>query len=280
MRQEFTNSSIAWRIEFYNSYFAQISTKKGDFREVGVQNWQSNLNSFFAVSVWTSGFQGAMAGIFEILEPPATHWYQDVAPTLQFLLHRRIYSLWKFPPYLMKKEVRGTHAWGLVAPRVANVGARVRGQGGRPGRGGPSDAASHRGAQARTNPGANRRVLPSSPVAEGSFPPLLRKAIRPERPKKGEQKTIKRNKDIKRTRRHRYKASKLKMNNFFKTWARIVTIWQILLFATMDMKMRLLVSSDVIFQKIPKITTTDYTTTDMNVCQKRSDLRQGNTLNG
>jgi hypothetical protein len=28
MRPEYTNSSIAWRIEFYNSYFAQISTKK------------------------------------------------------------------------------------------------------------------------------------------------------------------------------------------------------------------------------------------------------------
>jgi hypothetical protein len=52
MRQENTNSSTAWRIEFYNSYFAQTSTKKGDFRKVGVQNWQSNLKSFFAVLEW------------------------------------------------------------------------------------------------------------------------------------------------------------------------------------------------------------------------------------
>jgi hypothetical protein len=42
MPLEYTNLSIARRIEFYNFYFAKISTKKGDFIEVVVQNWQSN----------------------------------------------------------------------------------------------------------------------------------------------------------------------------------------------------------------------------------------------
>ncbi len=34
-----------------------------------------------------------MAGIFGILESPATQWYQDVAPTELFLSHGHIYSL-------------------------------------------------------------------------------------------------------------------------------------------------------------------------------------------
>jgi hypothetical protein len=36
MRQEYTNSSIAWRTDFYNSYFAQISTKKVISGEAGL----------------------------------------------------------------------------------------------------------------------------------------------------------------------------------------------------------------------------------------------------
>jgi hypothetical protein len=35
MRQEYTNPSIAQRIEFYNSYFAQISTKKAISDKLG-----------------------------------------------------------------------------------------------------------------------------------------------------------------------------------------------------------------------------------------------------
>ncbi len=56
MRQKYTNSSIAWRTEFYNSYFVQISTKTA-ISEVEVQNIHNNQNSlFFADSQWTNGF--------------------------------------------------------------------------------------------------------------------------------------------------------------------------------------------------------------------------------
>ncbi len=67
--------SLLWR-KFY---------VKGNFKEVEVQNWQSNLNSFFfAVSEWTIGFRRAITDNFGI-RSSATHWYQDVAPNLQFL---------------------------------------------------------------------------------------------------------------------------------------------------------------------------------------------------
>jgi hypothetical protein len=32
------NSSIAWKIEIHNSQSAELFTKKGEFREVGVGN--------------------------------------------------------------------------------------------------------------------------------------------------------------------------------------------------------------------------------------------------
>ncbi len=40
-----------------------------------------------------------MAGIFGILEFPATQWCQDVAPTEEFFFHRHIYSLCSWGPY-------------------------------------------------------------------------------------------------------------------------------------------------------------------------------------
>jgi hypothetical protein len=45
MRQEYTNSSIAWRIEYERLFlFAQISTEKGDSSDIVVQNWQFDPN--------------------------------------------------------------------------------------------------------------------------------------------------------------------------------------------------------------------------------------------
>jgi hypothetical protein len=54
MRQEYTNSSMAWRIEFYKSSFAQISTKNRWFQRSWTQNWQSSLNRLF----WVPDFLG------------------------------------------------------------------------------------------------------------------------------------------------------------------------------------------------------------------------------
>ncbi len=42
-----TNSSIAWKIEIYNSQSADLFTKKGEVWEVGVGDWQSMQDSFF-----------------------------------------------------------------------------------------------------------------------------------------------------------------------------------------------------------------------------------------
>ncbi len=56
MRQEYTNSLIAWRIEFYNFYSVQISTKKAISEELGFRIDNPNWTGFFAVFEWTSGF--------------------------------------------------------------------------------------------------------------------------------------------------------------------------------------------------------------------------------
>jgi hypothetical protein len=91
---EYTNSSIAWRIEFYNSYFVQISTKKGDFREVWVQNWQSNQTCFFAVFDWTLAISEKFG--FRIDNP--------IRPvSLQFLIEQGVFN-WQWPAFLESRS--------------------------------------------------------------------------------------------------------------------------------------------------------------------------------
>ncbi len=42
-----TNSSIAWKIEIHNSWSADLFTKKDEFWEFGVGDWQSMQDIFF-----------------------------------------------------------------------------------------------------------------------------------------------------------------------------------------------------------------------------------------
>ncbi len=94
MRQDYTNSLIAWRTEFYNSYFAPISTEKGNFREVGIQNWLSYLNSFLQFPSEKVVFKGAMTGNFVILESVSYALIPRCRPNSAIFLDRRICSLW------------------------------------------------------------------------------------------------------------------------------------------------------------------------------------------
>ncbi len=77
-----------------DSESANLFTKKGEFWEVAVGDWQSIQDSFFfLVCGWTSAWRGLMAGIFGILESSATQWYQGVSPTQELYFHRHIYSV-------------------------------------------------------------------------------------------------------------------------------------------------------------------------------------------
>lgn len=74
MRLEYTNSSNASRIEFYNSNFAQNFNKKRLFQRI----WGSLLiiqsEQFFAASELTSGFfYGEMTDIFGILKASTSY---------------------------------------------------------------------------------------------------------------------------------------------------------------------------------------------------------------
>ncbi len=59
MHQEWTNSSIAWKDGFYNSYSVKYiyTLYQDDFREVGLGTWQSSQDSFSELLVKQPGFK-------------------------------------------------------------------------------------------------------------------------------------------------------------------------------------------------------------------------------
>jgi hypothetical protein len=63
MRQEYTNSWIASRIEFCSSYFAQICTKNAI--PVGDQNWKSNLEGDLPFMTEQEVFTGQRPALLE-----------------------------------------------------------------------------------------------------------------------------------------------------------------------------------------------------------------------
>jgi hypothetical protein len=101
MRQEYTNSYIAQRDELHNSYFAQNFTKNvnaekvSDFKDVRVQNWQSDL-------IWVVSSQFLSEQV--VVDRQWQFWSSGVIsyamiprhrPTSARSSHRRIYSLWQ-----------------------------------------------------------------------------------------------------------------------------------------------------------------------------------------
>ncbi len=86
MRKEYTNSSIAWRIELYNSYLARISTKKASSVKLGFRIDNPIWTDFcsFLVNGWFLHFKGRWPIFLESRSHQLRiDWYQDVTPTPQ-----------------------------------------------------------------------------------------------------------------------------------------------------------------------------------------------------
>jgi hypothetical protein len=88
MHVEQTKSSIAWTLNSRQ----RISNRKGDFREVGVGNWQSSQGSFFEVAdehlaLENKGQFWNSAVVSYLLIP------RQFCPSWQFFSNRRIYRL-------------------------------------------------------------------------------------------------------------------------------------------------------------------------------------------
>ncbi len=68
MREEYTNSSIARKIELYNSYFAQISIKKATSKKLGFIIVNPIWAGFLQFLNGQGILKGALIGIFRMFE--------------------------------------------------------------------------------------------------------------------------------------------------------------------------------------------------------------------
>jgi hypothetical protein len=85
VRQEETNSSIAWEVDF-RKFFHIYSRHQVDFREV-----QDTV--FQGFWPYHRLIQGVMAGFFGILSSAAMQWYRDIsASRRQFCFHYHVHG--------------------------------------------------------------------------------------------------------------------------------------------------------------------------------------------